>query len=300
MKFDDLLAQYLYDNKALRLQGIGTFTLDNKVSVPYEQDKGIYYPIEGLAFTFNPKEETDEDIVLFLVKKLNKITPLVRSDLEYYLSNIRQFINLGKPYTIEGVGTLHKNNQGSYEFTPGNFLPAKEELSPKREVHEEPSYRMQEPSSNAGRIFLFVLIAIAALAALGGIGWGVSTLLAKKNGQTEASALPTDLQTGAIPQENTDTAAPIASESGRPLPALSPTDSAYFKMIFEITPSRPRAVSRTAQLNNLKIKATFDTITRAGVPQYRIFVSKRLLPSDTLRVRDSIAKFFMRKVVIDQ
>lgn len=170
MKFDVQLAAYLYENKTLRLEGIGTFTLDSKVSVPHEQEKEIYYPIEGLSFTYNPKSNTDEEVITYLVKKLHKIQPLIRSDLESYLSNIKQFINLGKPYTIEGIGTLSKNNQGTYEFTPGNFLPVKEELNPKRE-NEDHNYPVRS-QSNAGKIFVVILIVIAALAALGGVGWG--------------------------------------------------------------------------------------------------------------------------------
>ena len=49
MKFDVQLAAYLYEYKSLRLEGIGSFTLDSKVNVPGEQEKEIYYPIEGLA-----------------------------------------------------------------------------------------------------------------------------------------------------------------------------------------------------------------------------------------------------------
>ena len=81
MKFDDLLAQYLYEKKSLQLQGIGTFQLDGAVVLPQPQDKEIYYPIEGLHFTFSPKDQTNEDLITFLVKKLGKIQPLVRSDL---------------------------------------------------------------------------------------------------------------------------------------------------------------------------------------------------------------------------
>ena len=126
VKFDNHLAAYLYQFKSLTLEGIGTFALDDKVRVPNEQEKEVYYPIEGLVFTYNPKSITDDNIIFFLVKKLGKIEPLIRSDLEYYLSHIKQFLNIGNPFTIEGIGTLSKSNQGIYEFTPGNFLPVKE------------------------------------------------------------------------------------------------------------------------------------------------------------------------------
>ncbi len=80
----------------------------------------------------------------------------------------------------------------------------------------------------------------------------------------------------------------------------NPNDTANFKMIFEITRSKARAVARTNQLIGLKIPARYDTVTNGNVPQYRLFVNKRLFPADTTRVRDSIAKFFLRKVTIER
>ena len=290
MKFDDLLAQYLYENKILNLQGIGTFTLEGKVSIPYEQEKEVYYPIEGLNFTHNTKVTIDDDLVNFLVKKLGKIQPLVRSDLESYLSNVKQFINLGKPYTIEGVGTLHINNQGTYEFTAGNFLPVKEELNPHRE-NPEHNYPQRERGSTAGKVFLVILIVLASLAALAGIGWGVYALVIANN-KTEQNATPPpvdSLVTDNIPVDTTEFSTPALS-----------TDSASFKMVFEETRLRSRAVNRTAQLQTLKINAQYDSVGTGNAMKYRIFVVKDLLPADTTRVRDSIAKFFLRKVYVEK
>jgi nucleoid DNA-binding protein len=295
VKFDDLLAQYLYEHKTLQLQGIGSFELDKAVNTNHEQDKGVYYPIEGLAFTYNTKENTPEELITFLVKKLGKITPLVRSDLDSYLSNIKQFLNIGKPYTIEGVGTLHKNNQGSYEFTPGTFLPVKEELSPKREK-TEPSLKPKAASTNGGKTIAIIIIIIASLAVLGGIGWGVSTFFINKDQANEEPVQGDELAedtTGITAGDTTTTRAPGAAST-------NPNDTASFKMIFEVTNSKARAITRTNQLIALKIRARYDTVTRASGTQYRIFVTKRLFPADTTRVRDSIAKFFLRRVLVER
>lgn len=288
MKFDDLLAQYLYENKTLNLQGLGTFTLEGRVSVPSEHDKGIYYPIEGLTFIHNTKVSIDEALVSFLVKKLGKIQPLVRSDLESYLSNVKQFINLGKPYTIEGVGTLHINNQGIYEFTPGNFLPAKEELNSPKEANEN-AYVQRENSSSTGKTFLVILIILASIAALAGMGWGVY-ILVNNDKPTEAVTPP------AVDSLVSDT---IAIDTSA-LTSLSTADSANYKMIFEITPLKSRAVSRSAQLQTLNIDAKFDSITSGERTQFRIYVNKWLATADTMRIRDSISRFFLRRVVVEK
>ncbi|WP_147201789.1 hypothetical protein [Segetibacter aerophilus] len=304
MKFDDQLAAFLYENKTLRLEGIGTFTLDSKVSVPSELEKEIYYPIEGLSFTYNPKCETDEDVITYLVRKLHKIQPLIRSDLESYLSNIRQFINLGKPYTIEGVGTLSKNNQGTFEFTPGNFLPVKEELNPKRE-NADHNYPVRS-QSNAGRVVAVILIVIAALAALGGIGWGVSNLLSKRqvsnNNEQQQGSIDT------IPQTGIDTSTPITtaiSSSNTPTAsginnATSATDSANYKMIFEITTSKERAHRRTVQLHSYNHNSKYDTTHIGDVVRYRLFLPVRIRPSDSTRVKDSLSIFLGSRVMIEK
>lgn len=297
MKFDDLLAQYLYETKSLRLQGIGTFSLEGKVSIPFEQEKEIYYPIEGLNFKFNSKEGIDEDLVAFLVRKLGKIQPLVRSDLESYLSNVKQFINLGKPYTIEGIGTLHINNKGAYEFTPGNFLPVKEELNPKRE-NPEHNYPQKGEGSQAGKVFLIILIILASIAALAGMGWGVYTLVVKNTpAEQQVSPPPVD----SLVSENVglgDSTELVTT------PAITTNnfagDTAAYKMIFEITRLKSRAMNRTGQLQTMKINAQYDSVGTGNNLQYRIFVVKNITPSDTLRVRDSIAKFFLRKVAVER
>jgi flagellar basal body-associated protein FliL len=307
LKFDDHLAQYLYENKFLKLQGIGTFTLDGKVSLPNASEKEIYYPIEGLAFTYNPKEVLDETVITFLVKRLAKIQPLVRSDLDSYLSNIKQFINLGKPYTIEGIGTLSKNNKGLYEFTPGNFLPAKEELNPRRE-NAEHNYPVSSNTS-AGKVFIIILIVLASLAALGGIGWGISTLLSKKiEANNEVQEQQGQLDT--LPQQAAAASQPVRDttpqQSTKPIDTLATTaaaatDSQQYRMIFEYTKSRARALSRTATLTNVHHKLSrFDSIANANGVTYRLFVPLTILPQDTASHKRSLKIFFGRDVIVEK
>lgn len=293
VKFDDLLAQYLYENKALKLQGIGTFTLDEKVALPSPTEKEIYYPIDGLSFIYNPKIETDEALITFLVKKLAKIQPLVRSDLDSYLSNMKQFINIGKPYTIEGIGTLNKNNQGTYEFTPGNFLPVKEELNPRRE-NPDHNYHLESKGSSAGRMVAVILIVLASLAALGGIGWGLYTLFEKQDNTTQ-NVLDTDsLETSITPDTtNPQTIAPVTSQP-------TADEEVPYKLIFEITRNKERAIKRTAQLNVLKIKAAYDTATIGDTLRYRLYTTMPLKAADTIRVKDSLRRFFNKSIILDR
>lgn len=294
MKFDDLLAQYLYENKTLQLQGIGTFRLDERVSVPQQTEKEIYYPIEGLSFTYNIKDETNEELIGFLVKRLGKIQPLVRSDVDSYLSNIRQFINIGKPYTIEGIGTLHSNNQGTYEFTPGNFLPTKEELNPKREKTDFSSRKIQHTNSDSRRGLAITLIILASLAVLGGIGWALYEFV-----YLPGQLSPDKHQVATLPETNT-VQNEITAENNTAVVSRPASDSGNYKMIFEITGSKQRAYSRVAYLVKNKMNVKLDSISTGNSLYYRMYIPAMLRASDTSRVKDLLFKVFVRKITIAQ
>lgn len=313
MKFDDYLAAYLYENKSLKLEGIGTFILDDKVRILGEQEKEAYHPIEGLAFHYNSRSGTDENIIIFLVKRLGKIEPLIRSDLEYYLSNIKQLLNIGNPYTIDGIGTLNKNNEGIFEFTPGYFLHAKE-THHKKETHykkesTDHNYPKKTPSS-ANRVFLIILIAVLALSALGGIGWGVfnfiknqppSDDLTRQQGYIDTIAQEIDTiipknDTGTL---NKNTLQPPPLTTTKPIGTHS--DSVNYKMIFEITKSKERAKSRTDQLNNLQSYTQYDSIPiNDSVAYYRLFLRMKIPAADSARVKDSLQIFFGQKIFMEK
>lgn len=303
MKFDNHLASYLYQIKSLTLEGIGTFTLDDKVRVPNEQEKEVYFPIEGLAFTYNPKTNTDENIIFFLVKKLGKIEPLIRSDLEYYLSHIKQFLNIGNPYTIEGIGTLNKNNQGIYEFTPGNFLPAKEELHPKRQNadHNYP-VRSQNP---AGRTFIIILLVIISLAAVGAIGWGIFNYIEKPRPLAETSQPQGYIDTIPQKKDTSTTGRNIQPLTSDPVETANPITNVNnltdYKMIFEITKSKERANSRIKQLNSLHSNAQYDSIPiNDSVAFYRLFLEMKINAADSIHIKDSLNTFFGKKIYMEK
>lgn len=306
MKFDDHLAAYIYENKSLTLEGIGTFILNDKVRSSGPQEKEGYFPAESLAFTYNPKSRTDESIILFLVKRLSKIEPLIRSDVESYLLNMRQFLNIGEAYTIEGIGTLSKNNEGMLEFTPGNSLPVKEEPRPKRESQK--NQLPEQPKSSAGRTIIVSLIAISAL---GAIGWGVLNFM--KNHLTSEDEITQKQEKSIAISQDVDTVAAkadtaelhknsqtlTAAANTNPIPAT--VDSVTYKMIFEITKSKERAYTRTAQLIELHSNTQYDSIPiNDSVSYYRLFLPMKVSPADIPHIKDSLKIFFGKKIFMEK
>ena len=118
LKIEQVLVQQLYSNKKITLQGIGSFSLDSSVSLPVDSEKGMVIPENAISFNYNPKEGEDEALIDAIVKHTKKIKPLASADLDSFLMLGRQFLNIGKPFTIEGLGTLDKAQTGELVFIP--------------------------------------------------------------------------------------------------------------------------------------------------------------------------------------
>jgi len=105
LKISPLLAQFLINNKQLSLSGLGRFILD---------DSG------GIIFQHDAYVKEDPELVKFIAENTGKMKSLVASDLDSNLELARQFLNIGKPYLFEGIGTLSKNKFGTIEFVQSN------------------------------------------------------------------------------------------------------------------------------------------------------------------------------------
>ena len=111
MKLEQLIVQYLYNSKKVSIENIGTFTITPNVSIPIDLDKDSALPEGAIQFDYNNKQDKDKGLIEFIVQQSHKILPLATSDLESYSLLANQFLNLGKPLVIEGIGTLQKNQE---------------------------------------------------------------------------------------------------------------------------------------------------------------------------------------------
>ncbi len=125
LKIEQVLVQHLYNNKEITLQGIGSFRLDPSVLLPADTEKETSIPEDAIAFEYDPKATEDDSLIDAIVKLTKKIKPLASADLDSFLMLGRQFLNIGKPFTIEGLGTLDKTQSGQLEFIPGQFVTPK-------------------------------------------------------------------------------------------------------------------------------------------------------------------------------
>ncbi len=130
MKIEQLIVQHLYNSKKVTIQDIGSFTLSPDMPLPLDNEKDMNMPENAVTFQYNKKAVQDDDLIEFIVSQTRKIKPLATSDLESYSILAKQFLNIGKPFPIEGLGVLLKNQAGEYEFIQGTHINAKLDAAP--------------------------------------------------------------------------------------------------------------------------------------------------------------------------
>ena len=285
MKIEQLLVQHLYNHKEVTLQGMGTFKLNAELALPKDNDKDFIIPAEGLQFIYDNKATEDDALIQCIVQQTRKIKPLAAADLDSYLILGRQFLNIGKPFFIEGIGTLNKNQQGQFEFTPGNFITQKNEAAPselKEKSEEAISFAAEDKPRSKKLLYILSGILIIGLAA-----WGGWFLLKKqpasspdKETVTEKTAVPlTD-----TPKGKTLDSLPVTVNN------ISGSNGAYtFKIVFEVTHNKAAAEKRMASLiarGHKVIMYTTDSIT------YKLAEPFSLPVADTTRIKDSLDKWY--------
>jgi hypothetical protein len=137
MKVEQLIAQYLFINKKVSLQGIGNFEMLGTALT--DDDSKTSFPEGAVIFTFDLKANADDGLINFIVEKTRKIKPLAASDLESYTLLGKQFLNIGKPFVIKDLGILLKNQLHQYEFSQGQTNPSKIESNETVIIEKEKS-----------------------------------------------------------------------------------------------------------------------------------------------------------------
>jgi hypothetical protein len=122
MKIEALLLKYLSEKKSLSLQYIGYFELTHEIQVDSTQNNEI--DLDGMVqFKFDHKAKEDQEFIRYIMEQSKKIYPLAQSDLESYAILAKQFLNLGKPVILHGIGRLIKKQDETYVLLPVGTNP---------------------------------------------------------------------------------------------------------------------------------------------------------------------------------
>ncbi len=301
MKLTHLIAQYLYKNKRLDLQGIGSFHLDKSIIIDedsnkHAQEKGM----EGVSFENDSATKEDPELISFLSSYSGKIKALASADLNSHLELARQFMNIGKPFLFEGIGSLTRIRSGEYNFIPGNAL-TKKLTEPKAKDTKTPSlieepvsdYKSalykQEKKSPWKKPGIFLLVAAGfALAIWGGYTVYKRTSAGDSNKSEIAKADKTILLEDSLnATPDTLNTQPVNNANN---------SSGTTKFVLEVA-DKDRAAQRYAKLKTFQWDVMMETKDSLS---YKLFLLLPITPADTTRILDSLTQLTGRKVFIEK
>ena len=284
MKIEQLLVQHFYNNREVTLQGMGTFTLSADFVMPKENDKDAEIPDNTISFKYNAKATADSALVDYIVQQTRKMKSLAAADLDSYLVLGKQFLNIGKPFKIDGMGVLVKNQQGDLEFTKGHSFHTKLEATPValKEKKENPEIsfasetKKPEGGSKKGLVIAAIIIGLGLIAAA---AW---YFLIRKNEPEKIVDMPVvtiDTPTTTIP----DTVSLI------PAKILPAGDGYTFKVVFLVTTDSAAAVLK---MNVFTARQHKIIMYKKDSVNYQLAEPFTLPLTDTTRIKDSLNRYY--------
>lgn len=325
MKISVLVAQYFYQHRVLNLPGIGSFYLSDVVDVQTIADKSSRDLIEHIHFAQKNITRPDEELIDFIRKHTGKIRPLAESDLETFVADGKLMLNIGKPFHIEGIGTLHKNKDAVYEFTPGQpvvqRLEAPTPLSPIDHDSDKPVKNVkkkstfdEDPNEARNASIRRLAIGIGLVVGIGIILWGGYSLFSSKvkTDTTTASTSATgneqdSQQTSQYLQNLNDPQKAQADAAKKDSPDKTGMNTADTTQKAAVTPPAAATASTGATgpskmykyvLQTTKFRKTAEDMYAKLKPKvaletvdstlFRIVISLPGTPADTARIKDSL------------
>lgn len=299
MKISLLMAQFLYSQKRLDVPGMGSFYLDPDIVIDPDAAKNNKETLTGVRFEYNPALKDNPELTEFIARQTGKLKALASADLESHLLLGRQFLNIGKPFVLDGIGQLIKTQAGPLEFVPGILHPEILREIPARTVITETSHNEKEAdyrdllsrrrnTGNWKKPLAFVLVlAGIAVAIWGGYTIYKMTADTEENRQTSGTVPAADTQpvNNASVQGNTpaDTARKQVALSADTLPVLSQPAGQY-RFVVE-TATRQRAFQRYQKLKSLPSDIRMET---ADSLTFKLFYQLNVAAADTSRILDSL------------
>ena len=303
MKIPQLLVQYLYTNRKMSLPGLGIFTLDKSVILPDENDRNLHSTPNAVQFQNANIVAADKELISFICEQTGKIKPLAISDLDSYLNLGMEMLNIGKPFYLEGIGTITKNKAGKFDFSPGEYSLIRESGSStdhdKKKVYAKDKKQLAESLPVQNRNGLKILAFISALVIVGLGGW----MMYKKNSQSVSETNP---DTSSVVQQQvpiaTDTLKQdsLRKDSAKILPADTHPVAAMhegtpYKFII-LSTDKARAMRRYNQLIGFNLKAHYYHVDST----YKVFFQFPALARDTTHIKDSLRKEYAAIVTIEK
>jgi hypothetical protein len=290
MKIEQLLVQHFFIAKEVTLQGMGTFTLSPDFVMPSEKDKDSQIPDNSISFQYNSRAAEDDALIGFIVQQTRKMKALASADLDSYLVLGKQFLNIGKPFKIEGLGLLVKNQQGEYEFTQGHSFNSKNEepTAALKEKHDEDEISFgseNKKTPGSSKKGLLIAAIVIGLGMTGAAAWYF--LVKNKNNKTEqVTENPAVKQDSApVTKAISDSLTKKADSTTTVLVPPTNNNGYTFKVVIKNYPSllpAQRAYDRLTSYGHKLLLYTSDSVI------FKVALPLNTPLSDTTRARDSV------------
>lgn len=278
MKLATLLAEFLFTYQRLDLPGIGTFRLSGEGETT------------EIHFENNPSIGESPELVSFLSSKTGKMKALAAADLDSHITLALEFLNIGKPFRFEGIGSLIKRQAGGYEFV----AEKSKDLSKKEITRTSGTDEFIADHENVGRssaslpalkklsIMLMVLVSLFLAIWLGYKAYRHSVI-------KEARVIKHSDR-----NEDTEMMPASAKQDSLQVQHTALGDDRV-KFVLEVA-SPARAFYRYNKLKSYNWDVHMET--RDSL-KYKIFFLLKINPADTARILDSLTLLNGRKVYIE-
>jgi hypothetical protein len=298
VKLPILLAEFLYERKKLSLPGIGIFLIKSSAEpLPESSKENTFIP--EIEFENAEISDPDDELIEYIKKNTGKIRPLALADLDSYLTLCKQMINIGRPFFMEGIGTLSKGRDVKYDFISGrddisgtsSAVMDKEHVQEKRQSMFDKDNEFYKLQKNLGKKLLLALAVIVGLII---IGWGGYKLYEKSASPetndvsvivpaTDSNQVAADTQRVSKP---TIDSSKIKKVEIKPQQVLRPkTDSSQYKFVILETNNKYKALRRYNQLLSYLLKIKLQTKDSSFFKLYFAFPAAA---KDTVHIKDSL------------
>lgn len=294
MRVEPLIHRHLFLNKKVTLQNIGTFHLSPEVFINEDLEKEVSLPENAITFEFDKNAKPDEALIQFIMQETKKIKPLAASDLESYTMLSVQFLNIGKPLEIKGIGYLQKNQTGQYEFTQGDTIDNKlKDMSVHSEHTEEsgsPDFSSPAKSTSNNKWLLplfFILLTFGAM---------IYMYMHYSNNKKQTANVITITDTTEIKKDSAvmNKIDSLATTQDSTI-TTSPSSANGFNVVVKEYNSKAAAEKSLKKLTGF---GHHLTMTTADSINYKLIMSFSNPIADTTRILDSLRRNFGDNVKI--
>jgi len=246
----------------------------------------------------------DKELISYICTNTGKIKPLAISDLDSYLNLGTEMLNIGKPFHLEGIGTITKNKSGKFDFTPGEYSLIKDhgdthEKGKKKTAKRE--LKLQHASTIFANRNLVKILALAIALVI--VGWGGWVMYKKNNpaaleNSTDAASVVNGLQPtdSAVSSTSKSDSAKLAHANSIQPSVANGQAAANYKFVILATNNKPHALKRYNQLKSFDLKVY---LYQKDSSFFKVYFQFPSLASDTTHIKDSLKREYAHNVTIE-